>query len=241
MRDKSERDQIRAIALTLVLLVLSNGISTFIYFARVDRQPVYFVWAGMMLVAAYWWARRSAQLDWSELGLSARGWQRSAAIGLLVGCLLALPALIFLAFPFLLAEPARYREIQDLGLPGFLWRLGIELTIATALTEEVLFRGILQALFKRFLNTARALVSTNIVFALWHLAVNALTLQQNVVVLPFLPTALAQAVGYLGSVITVGIGGLILSILRERTNHLAGSMVAHWVVVAALTMAVYLK
>ncbi len=229
----------RAVAASFVLIVFSNSITAFIYFAGVDRQPVYLLGTVFVLCVLYWWARHSARLDRVELGLSASGWKRSAAIGVLVGCLLAIPPLVFLTFPFLLVEPARYREIQNLSLPGLLWRLGVELTIATALVEEVLFRGILQALFKRSLSTARALVATNTVFALWHLAVNAQTLQQNALALPFIPAALAQAIGYLGSLITVGIGGIVLSILRERTNHLAGSMVAHWVVVAAMTVAVY--
>jgi membrane protease YdiL (CAAX protease family) len=154
---------------------------------------------------------------------------------------LAIPLVIFLAFPFLLAQPVRYREIQDLDVIGLLWRLGVELTIATALTEEILFRGILQALFKRSLNTTQALISTNTVFALWHLVANALSAQQNALVLPLLPTAVAQIIGYLGSLIVVGIGGVVLSVLRERTNHLAGSIAMHWIVVAAMTILIYLR
>jgi membrane protease YdiL (CAAX protease family) len=118
-------------------------------------------------------------------------------------------------------------------------QFGVELTIATALTEEMLFRGVLQALFRRSLGTSSALIATNIVFALWHLAINALTLSQNAVALPFIPSAWAQVLGYLGSLIAVGIGGFILSILRERTNHLAASIVAHWVSVGAITVLVY--
>ncbi len=231
----------RAIGLSIALVVLSNSITSFIYLTGIDRQAVYFLWAIAVLAMVLWWARHSARLSCEELGLGGKQWKSSAVIGVLVGGLLAIPSVAFLAFPFLLAEPARYREIQDLSLLGLLWRLGAELTIATALTEEILFRGILQALFKRSLNAPRALIATNVVFALWHLAINALTLQQNAVVLPFVSAALAQALGYLGSLLTVGIGGVVLSILRERTNHLAGSIAAHWVSVAAMTILVYVQ
>lgn len=231
----------RAIGLSIALIVLSNGITLFIYLAGVDRQWVYFFWAVVVLATVLWWARRSPQLSCEELGLCSKSWKRSFVIGALVGCVLAIPSVAFLVFPFLLAEPVHYREIQELSLLGLLWRLGIELTIATALTEEILFRGVLQALFRRSLNTTRTLIATNVVFALWHLAINALTLQQNVMVLPLIPVALAQAIGYLGSLVAVGIGGIILSILRERTNHLAASIAAHWVSVAAMTVLVYVK
>jgi membrane protease YdiL (CAAX protease family) len=146
-----------------------------------------------------------------------------------------------LVFPVFLAQPVQYREIQGLDAFGLLWRLGAELTIATALTEEILFRGILQALFKRSLGVTQALISTNVVFAFWHLVINALSIQQNMVVLPLVPLAAAQLIGYLGSLLAVGMAGLILSILRERTGHLAGSVVVHWVAVAAMTLLIYLR
>jgi membrane protease YdiL (CAAX protease family) len=231
----------RAIGLGIALIALSNGITVFIHHTGVDRPPVYFLWSIAVLAMAFGWARQSARLSFEELGLGGKQWKRSAAIGAVAGCLLAVPSVAFLAFPFLLAEPAHYREIQNQSLSGLLWRLGAELTIATALSEEILFRGILQALFNRALDTTRALIATNVIFALWHLAVNALTLQQNALVLPLIPTAFAQAIGYLGSLLAVGIGGVILSVLRERTNHLAGSITAHWVSVAAMTILVYAK
>ncbi len=152
-----------------------------------------------------------------------------------------MPLVISLAFPVLLAQPVQYREIQSLDMFGLLWRLGVELTVATALTEEVLFRGILQALFKRSLGLTQALISTNVVFALWHLVINALSIQQNMLVLPLVPSVVAQVIGYLGSLIAVGMGGLILSILRERTHHLAASIIMHWVTVAAMTLLIYLR
>jgi membrane protease YdiL (CAAX protease family) len=230
-----------AIGLSIALVVLSNCLTLFVYITGLNREWVYFFWAVVVLVMVLWWARAFPRLGCGELGIGGKQWKSSAIIGILVGCLLAIPSLAFLVFPFLLAGPAHYPEIQDLSLLGLLWRLGAELTIATALTEEILFRGVLQALFKRSLKTTRALIATNLVFALWHLGVNALTLQQNTVELPFIPTVLAQALGYLASLLVVGIGGVILSIVRERTNHLAGSIVAHWVSVAAVTILVYVK
>ena len=231
----------QAAALSLALVLLSNSLALLIYAAGIDRQLVYVPWALVLLTAGLWWARGPSRLSWAEIGLSGGEWRRSAVFGMVSGLAFAAPLVIFLAFPFLLAQPVHYREIQDLDVVGLLWRLGVELTIATALTEEILFRGILHALFKRSLNTTPALISTNVVFALWHLVTNALSLQQNVLVLPLIPTVAAQVIGYLGSLVVVGIGGLILSVLRERTSHLAGSIAMHWVAVAAMTILIYLR
>ncbi len=231
----------QAIVLSLVLVFFSNSLTLFIYATGIDRQLVYVPGTILLLMAAVWWAHRFNCLSWSEIGLSGKQWKRSALFGTLAGLGLAALLITFLAFPVVLAQPVRYREIQNLDTVGLLWRVGVELTIVTAFAEEVLFRGILQAFFKRSLNTTRALILTNIVFALWHLVTNALSVQQNDLALPWIPTIAAQVIGYLGSLVAVGIGGFVLSILRERTNHLAGSISMHWITVAAMTLVIYFR
>ncbi len=229
------------LAFGLALVLLANGLTWSIHATGISRDLVYVPWSLLLLTAALWWSRASAGLTWADIGLAGGPWQRSAALGALGGLAVAVPLVPFLAFPFLLSQPVQYGEIQGLDLPGLFWRLGVELTLATALTEEILFRGILQALFKRSLSANWALISTNAVFALWHLAANALSLQQNPVALPFISPVAAQVLGYLGSLVAVGVGGLILSLLRERTHHLAGSIAMHWVAVAAMTLVVSLR
>ncbi len=231
----------RAWAFGLVLIFFSNALGLFIYSAGVNREAVYFAWSVVLLAASLWWARNRAHLTWADIGLGREGWRHSAAIGAICGLVLAIPLLLFLSFPAVLAGPVRYGEIQNLDALGLLWRIGVELTIATALTEEILFRGILQSLFNRSLSTTGALVATNLFFSFWHLWANFLSIQQNTIVLPFLPANVTQVPGYFGSLIAVGIGGFLLSILRERTHHLAGSIVTHWAAVAAITMLLYLQ
>ncbi len=230
----------RALAVSLILTLPSNGLGWLISTTGIDRAPAYFVWSVLLLLAALWWAHGPARLTWAEIGLGNR-WKPSAAVGLAAGLVLAVPLVAFLFFAPVLGGPVRYGEIQNLDAIGLLWRIGLEATIATALTEEILFRGILQALWKRALTKTRALIATNVVFCLWHLWANALSLQQNPVLLPFLSPEGSQALGYIGSLVAVGAGGLLLSLMRERTQNLAGSIVTHWAAVAAMTLAVYVR
>lgn len=230
-----------ALALSAALVLLSNGMTLFVNLTGVDRQLIYVLWMLVLLAVALWWARASARLTAAEMGLAGPRWRQSALIGAVSGLALAALLSAALAFPLLLAGPVRYREIQDLDTIGLLWRLGVEATVATALAEEILFRGILEALFKRSVNAIRAIIFTSVVFALWHLEANAMSVQQNTLVLPFFPAAVTQIIGYLGSLVAVGIGGVVLSVLRERTNHLAGSVALHWVAVAAMTILLYLQ
>ncbi len=224
---------------SLALLAFSNGLALFLFITGFERQWFYVPLTLILLSATLWWARRTVGLSWAEIGFTHAGWQRSAIAGLLVGLVLAAPPLVFFAFPFLLANPVRYHEIGGLNTIGFVWRVGVEATLATALTEEAVFRGVLQALFKRSLNVTWGIVATNVVFALWHLATNAFTLTQNQIALPFVPSTAAQVIGYIGSLVTVAVGGILFSILRERTHHLAGSIVAHWATVALMTIVIF--
>ncbi len=231
----------QAFASSAVLVLVSNGMALLIHAMGIDRRFIYLAWALILLAAVLWWARGPGGLSWTEMGLGLTGWRKSAAAGFVGGIGIAAVLVLFLAFPFLLDGPIRYQEIQALDGPGLLWRLGVELTFATALAEEILFRGVLQALFKRSLQHTWALISTNLIFALWHLVPNALSVQQNVLLLPLIPSAPAQVIGYLGSLFAVGIGGFVLSVLRERTNHLAGCVVLHWLAVAAMTLLIYFR
>ncbi len=230
-----------AFALSLVLVLVSNGMALVINETGIDRPLVYLAWALVLLLAVLWWARGPGGMSWTEMAVSGSDWRKSAAFGIVIGLGLAVALIVSMTFPFLLAGPIRYQEIEKLDALGLLWRVGVELTIATVLTEEILFRGILQALFMRSLSTNKALVSTSVVFALWHLTANALSVQQNAVALPLIPTAAAQVIGYLGSLVAVGIGGFLLSVLREQTNHLAGSVALHWVAVAGMTLLIYFR
>lgn len=231
----------RAIGLSLILVLVSNSTAFLIYVAGADRRLLYLPSALVLLAAALWWARHSARVSWPEMGLGHAHWKQGAFIGAAMGLGASLLLIILLAIPFPLRQPVRYLEIQNLDAVGLLWRLGVELTFATVLTEEFLFRGILQALFRRALRTRQALIATGVVFALWHLVINASSVQQNPLTLPFMPPLAAQAIGYIGSLVAVGIGGLFLGILRERTGHLAGSLALHWIPIAALTIVIYLQ
>jgi len=229
-----------AIGLSVAAILFANGLTLFMVNAPLGRDLIYMPASVSLLAMVVGWARHDARLTWEDIGLTRRGWLTSMVVGGFVGLVMVVPSLIFFAFPFAITDHVHYAEIERLDFAGFLWRVGAEAIIATAFTEEFIFRGVLQSLYKRSLGATRAIVATNVVFMLWHLVPNVLTLQQNPVVLPFVSNVVAQSIGYLGSLIAVAFSGFVFSVLRERTKHLAGSIVAHWVAVAMMTIAIYL-
>lgn len=231
----------QAIGFGSVLVLLANAFALFLYVAGISRQWVYLPWGLLLLTTSLIWARRRAGLGWSDLGVSGNNLKQSIRTGALVGLGLSIVLVVFFLFPVVLTGPVRYSSIEELDSIGLVWRLGVDLTIAVALTEEVLFRGILQALFRQALSVRGAVVATSITFALWHLVVNALSLQQNPVTLLGLPSQVALGLGYVGALVAVGAGGGILSTLRERTGNLAGSVLVHWAADAVMTLVIYAR
>jgi membrane protease YdiL (CAAX protease family) len=230
-----------ALILSACLILFSNGLALFLQLSGFDRQYFYVPLSVILLSAIYVWAKNVEGVPLRDIGLTRSGILRSVLIGSVVGLVTAGPALFFLIFPVLLDTPPNYAEIDRLSVVGFVWRVGVEATIATALTEEVIFRGVLHTLFARSLGIVRAVIATTIVFVLWHLASNALTLGQNSVTLPMLPSTVSQALGYLGSLLVVGIAGLVFSLVRIRTGSLVGSVMSHWVSVAAITIFLFVR
>lgn len=179
------------------------------------------------------WARSRARLLLEELGLQKRGVIRSGLWGAAIGLLIASLAALVLAFPPL-PVPIAYPEFRNQGSSQLLWRLLVELPFATALCEELAFRGVLQAMFCRSLLPLRAAIGTNAAFALWHMAVNFHTVSgTNIGAMGLAPLAV------LGAMVSVFVGGMIFSVLRLRTGNLVGSIVAHWLIDALMTLAAY--
>jgi membrane protease YdiL (CAAX protease family) len=230
-----------ALILGACLILFSNGLALFLRLTGFDRQYFYVPLSVILLSAICVWAKNVGGVSLRDIGLTLSGILRSVLIGLVVGMVMAGPALVFLGFPVLLDTPPNYVEIDRLSVAGFVWRVGVEATIATALTEEIIFRGVLQTLFARSLGIVRAVTATTIVFVLWHLVTNALTLGQNTVTLPLLPSTVSQALGYFGSLLVVGVAGLVFSIVRIRIGSLVGSVMAHWVSVAAITIFLFMR
>jgi membrane protease YdiL (CAAX protease family) len=102
--------------------------------------------------------------------------------------------------------------------------------LATSLFEELLFRGILQALAIRSWGVVRGVAWVSLAFALWHLVVNYRTIRATAV--GHVPALfwLAQ----LAALIGVAAGSLVLSILRLRTGGLSAPVGFHWAVVVTM-------
>jgi membrane protease YdiL (CAAX protease family) len=170
------------------------------------------------------WARFEG-LSWAELGL---GRDRLGA-----GCRWALGAMAVVAGVYVvgvllpLTRPAFQDDRYDLPLPDALRTALLVIPLGTVLLEEVAFRSVLWGALSRHCRPWQVLVTTSVLFGLWHVFPALGVGSSN--------RGVSDAVGGGGSAVvvaaTVGftaIGGLVFGELRRRSGSVVASAGAHW-------------
>jgi membrane protease YdiL (CAAX protease family) len=226
----SDREALALIALAFAYSNLlpwwatRRGLNPEMMFRRVNSWLV-------LLMLAYT-ARRSGALQ--RVGLRRRGLAKSVLGGTLTGLGLSIPPLIFFYRPILLDTPLEYGPIHGMSRRDLLQDLFVGVPLKIALLEEWLFRGLIFSALRRNHSLAVSLAGASAAFAGWHFSVTYTTAAQtNLSTAARLPRFLKPFVlplAVLGGMLSTGLAGVALGLVRERTGNLAGPIIAHWLV-----------
>lgn len=211
-----------ALLASVVLLVCGNALP-----AGVWRSAVAVV-AGLAVALA-------AGCTVDDLGLRPRHLVRGIAVGAFAGVALGLPgALLVLAAPIAGVEHVRLAEMEGLSDAALLRSLAVGFPLNTALVEELVFRGALYAFWLRAIGAAGAVLASSVVFAGWHVVIAARTVSDSEVA----DGAVWFALAYIGALLAVLIGGVVFALLRWRTSSVAAPVMAHWLSVVLIRVAI---
>jgi membrane protease YdiL (CAAX protease family) len=217
------------VALTAAVAAYNNLVNRFEPFRRGWAVPINLAATASLLALARWVLR----LDPAALGL--RGPHRRAArVG--AGIAAALVAPLFAA----LAHPTAARLVADervagLDASGLAARALVRIPLATALLEEVAFRGVLYAAWLPA-GPAAATAASSAAFGIWHVVPTIDALRAN---RPSLGAG-AVAVGVAAGVLVTGAAGWGLVWLRRWTGSLAGPVAFHATLNSLATVAAWL-
>lgn len=212
-----------------VHLLLPNGFVSPFDWAFVVRNAA-------IAAAALAWAIAVQRLSLTDLGLTARNLGPSALAGAVVTLAVVTPAVLYFLFPVgVPGGSIDYEQVEGRSTASFLVWAFARFPTHTAVFEEVMFRGILQALGIRAFGLLRGIALSAFTFAAWHIVIDYQTQSDTNAADNAAFFALAQA----GSLIVLFIGGLIFSALRQRTGSLAGPIVFHWAAVAAMNATLF--
>ncbi len=158
-------------------------------------------------------------------GLLPAVWGQVTGSGLLLGLVAGLlPLAMILAMIFLPGQLGRDIVASGVGAistRGFVYRIGVQVALATVVFEEFAFRGVLQVLLAQAVGVPRSAAFDAIAFGLWHVV-----LQYNGFASVRGPGRWGAALG--GSLV-YAVLGLILSVVRQSGGGLLAAIVAHGV------------
>jgi membrane protease YdiL (CAAX protease family) len=181
-------------------------------------------WGGPLAAAALLGFARLSGLSWAQLGLS-RGQLRSGWRwgGTAVG-LVAVVYLVGVLLPQ--TRPAFRDDRYHLPLPETLGTAFVVIPLGTVVLEEIAFRSVLWGVLARHLRPGHVLVTTSVLFGLWHLFPSLSVAAGN--------EGVSAAVGdrtvivVLGTVALTTVGGLVFGELRRRSDSVLAPAALHW-------------
>jgi len=197
------------LALVGLLLVLTTW--------NLSRDPVvpdvYHLTANVVLTTVVLAVAGAGGLGADDLGLR----RDKVAAGAAWGGAVVLVVLVALVAAVLVA-PRAFRDDQvDVGVTKMLFRVLVQIPLATVMFEEVAFRGVLLGLLRKRLPVWPAVAVSAVLFGLWH--VDGVVQRHD-------GPGLAAAV--VGTVLATTLAGLGFAWLRVRSDSLVAPVLAHW-------------
>jgi uncharacterized protein len=213
-----------AIAFAVFLVAWGNLTQRFVgETALLPGGSWWFIAIGMALVAVSFGFARWIGLDARSLGLASVGASRGAAIGILLGGVIAVIDVLALRLaPLVLGAPIVYEPVMQVTREQLAVHLAVFLPLGAVIPEEVAFRGVLLGALAREWGIRAAVLASAFAFALWHVAV-VLATAANTTLGALAPLAVP------GAIIILVVGGIVMASLRLRTRTLATSIAAHWI------------
>ena len=205
--------------LLVVLLATVGNVLVVGIVPRAAYLPANLVLAVSVLAVA-----RGAGMTASELGLGRAALWRGLRIGLISS--LAVLAIVALG----IAAPTRplfadARAIAPRGLAAA-YESFLRIPVGTALTEEVLFRGVLVGLALRRFTPRRVVARSALLFGLWHILPAVVSLEaQTAGIVSQTPRGLILTI--IGTVVATSVAGVCLTILRLPSGSIVAPLLPH--------------
>lgn len=180
---------------------------------------------------------RRAGVARAELGLAEGEFGSGAKVGSVAVALVAAAVVLLLLIPAVRDALADGR-FEGVGTGEMLYNTLLRIPIATALAEEVAFRGVVLGMLLAWMAPLRAVIVSSALFGLWHILPGIAALDTTATLDTSGAATTVAAVG--AQVLITAVAGLALCWLRFRGRHLAAPMLAHWAVNAGLYVAGWL-
>ncbi len=218
-----------ALLVALLLVLYANVMATLSARRRWDQWQAFTIGNSVLGLALLAYA--------AVAGLLPAVWGQVTGSGLLLGVIAGLlPLAMILALMFLPGQLGRdivASGVSTISTRGFVYRVGVQVTLATVVFEEFAFRGVLQVLLVQAVGVPRSAAFDAFAFGLWHVV-----LQYNGFASLRGPGRWGAALG--GSLV-YAVLGLILSVVWQSGGGLAAVIVAHGILDILMFAAMFVR
>jgi hypothetical protein len=128
------------------------------------------------------------------------------------------------------------RRVTDVGRAEAVYHVAVRIPLATALAEELLFRGVLLALFRRRRSPAAAVLWTSVLFGAWHVLPTIEHYHGNPASALVADPGRGQRLAVLATMLSTSGAGGLFAWLRLRSHSVLAPALAH----AAVNVSAYL-
>jgi membrane protease YdiL (CAAX protease family) len=181
--------------------------------------------AAVVLVVALVGLAAAGGVDRQTLGLAPGAWRRGAAFG--AGAF----SLVLLVVVVAALLPATAGFLDDdrvhVSFTSVLWQVGFGIVVATAVPEELAFRGLLLGTGSAAWGPRAATLASSALFGLWHISPTLGTMHDNSQLAQATSSGGGQALVVLGAVASTFVAGLVFSLLRLRSGSVVAPVLAH--------------
>jgi membrane protease YdiL (CAAX protease family) len=175
-------------------------------------------------------AIRTDEQTMASMGLSRAAAPRGLRLGITLSAALVGVYAIGLAIPT--TRGLFMDERADVPFLEMAFKVLVEVPLGTVLLEEVAFRGVLPAMFRRRVRPSRragftADAAAAGLFGLWHILPSWNVSDVNPVFRDVLPDVVGQAAGIVGGVVLTAVAGMGLSWMRNRSDSVVAPATLH--------------
>lgn len=216
--------------------------SVLIYGVVLSRYiPDRFHWpANILAIAVSIIFGLSSGLSLTQMGLGLRPVLSALLVTLLVSLSIFVIVLGANVVPFVRQHFLKQASIINSRESKLIFESVIRIPLSTALVEEVLFRGVLLGMFLQYQSTLSALITSSLVFGLWHIwpTVNGIKDNENHVIAKASSPLLSKVAHVSIYVIATGSMGVIFGWFRILAGSIFAPWLLHWTINASGILAV---
>jgi membrane protease YdiL (CAAX protease family) len=189
-------------------------------------QPIEVPWNLAAVVLLVIVARRATGASWDDLGLARSALGGGARLGAAAAASIILAVVAAAALPPVRSffADGRFAGVDAAELS---YETLVRIPLATALSEEVAFRGVLVGVLLAWMSPLRVVVVSSALFGLWHV-LPALDALETTSAMDATGSVAVTLGAVAGQVVVTGLAGAGFCWLRLRSRHIAAPTLAHW-------------